>query len=159
MSEFDNASTETLLAYIIARYVAHGVEMARSIGHQMPREYDVGYSKRVIVRHRAGMDVKVKLRLDDASYEVAVLVPYLDERSSIVELNQRWESMMDSLRSAALTLAQVWLEKHPEAVLKGASVEAALVKLDAIARNDATEAAWAEECRLKAQAARFSARQ
>jgi hypothetical protein len=92
-SEFENASTEKILSHIIARDVAYGVEMARSIGHKMPREYDVGYSKRIERRTGTGMGVRVKLRLDDATYEVPVFVPHLDSRCTMLELSEAWEAI------------------------------------------------------------------
>jgi hypothetical protein len=152
-NQFGTPTTETLLAHIIARDVAYGVEMARSIGHRMPVEYDVGFSGRMEQPLSTGIATRIRLRLDDAIYEVPVIVPYLDGRTTIQQVDRLWRALMDRLKSASLSLAHVWLDKHPDAMSKDA--EASLERLQAISRDDAAETAWAEECRNKAQAARF----
>ncbi len=154
-SGFANATTEELITQIVARDVALGVEMARSIGHRMPVEYDVGFSKRVENLDRTGIKTRITLRLDDARHDVLVLVPYLDGRSTMRDVDEKWRELMSQLRSASLTLAHVWLDQHPEARMSEVQAKGALAKLDVIKSNDAAEAEWAKECLRKAQAARY----
>lgn len=154
-NDFANATTEELITHIVARDVAYGVEMARSIGHRMPIEYDVGFSKRIENLDQAGIRMRITLRLDDARHDVLVLVPYLDNRSTMREVDEKWHELMRRLRSASLTLAHVWLDRHPDARIPDPQIRGALAKLDVLKINDDAEAAWAKECLRKAQAARY----
>lgn len=154
-----DAITEELLAQIIARDVACGVEMARSIGHRMPLEYDVGFTRKSLMIGRLpgalGVQTVITLRLDDATYDVRVLVPYLDGRTTLAQVDELWNDLVERLHSASLTLAHVWLDKHPDAQVKGEEATAALAKLAALGSTDIASDAWLAVCRRKAQAARY----
>ena len=140
------AAIRELVTQIVARDVAAGVELARSIGHAMPKDFDVG------VRFVEDDDrTRIRMRLDDATHDAIVQLPHLDGRLSIVTVDAMWKTAWDRIHSDALVLAQVWLDKHPETrVLKEGAVKA-LAILDAFTADDALRGRWIESCRARAK--------
>jgi hypothetical protein len=141
-----NDAIRNLVTQIIARDVAAGVELARSIGHPMPKDFDVG------VRFvNDGERTRIRMRLDDASHDAIVNLPYLDGRTSLATCDSMWKTAWERIHADALVLAQVWLDKHPEVrVAKDGAVKA-LAILDALAADDALHARWLESCRERAK--------
>ena len=141
-----NATICELVTQIVARDVAAGVELARSIGHPMPKDFDVG------VRFvDDGVRTRIRMRLDDAVYDAIVYLPHLDGRMSLATTDAMWKTAWDRIHTDALTLAQVWLDKHPEVrVSKDGSVKA-LAILDALAADEALHTRWMESCRERAK--------
>ena len=135
-----------LVTQIVARDVAAGVELARSIGHPMPREFDVG------VRFvDDGPRTRVRMRLDDATYDAIVELPHLDGRLSVKRVDEMWQDAWERIHAYALTLAQVWLDKHPETRVSKDGATKALTILDALAADDALHSRWIDACRERAK--------
>jgi len=135
-----------LVTQIVARDVAAGVELARSIGHPMPKDFAVG------VRFvEDGDRTRIQMRLDDATHDAIVQLPHLDGRLSIVTVDAMWKTAWERLHGDALVLAQVWLDKHPEARVSKEGATKALAILDAIKDDDALQARWIESCRDRAK--------
>ena len=140
------AAIRELVTQIVARDVAAGVELARSIGHPMPREFDVG------VRFvEDGDRTRVRMRLDDATHDAIVELPYLDGRLSVKRVDEMWQAAWERIHTDALTLAQVWLDKHPETRVSKDGATKALTILDALAADDKLHARWIEACRERAK--------
>lgn len=135
-----------LVTQIVARDIAAGVELARSIGHPMPRDFEVGV--RFI---EDGGRTRVQMRLDDVTHDSIVRLPRLDGRLSIRAVDEMWEIAWGRVHADALVLAQVWIDKHPEArVSKEGAVEALKI-LDALAADDELYARWMTACRERAK--------
>ena len=135
-----------LVTQIVARDVAAGVELARSIGHAMPKDFDVG------VRFvEDGDRTRIRIRLDDATYDSIVQLPHLDGRLSIVTIDAMWKSAWERIHIDALVLAQVWLDKHPETRVSKDGAVKALAILDALKDDDALHDRWIESCRDRAK--------
>ena len=135
-----------LVTQIVARDVAAGVELARSIGHPMPRDFDVGV--RFI---EDGSATRLRMRLDDVTHDSIVQLPYLDGRLSIKTVDAMWKTAWERIHADALVLAQVWLDKHPETRVAKEGAVKALAILDALAADDALHARWLESCRERAK--------
>ena len=140
------AAIRELVTQIVARDVAAGVELARSIGHPMPKDFDVG----VRFIEEDGR-TRIRMRLDDATHDAIVELPHLDGRLSIKTVDAMWKTAWDRIHNDALVLAQVWLDKHPETRVSNESAAKALAILDAIAADDTLHARWVEECRERAK--------
>lgn len=140
------ADIHNLVTQIVARDVAAGVELARSIGHQMPRDFAVGV--RFI---EDGESTRVRMRLDDATHDAIVLLPGLDGRLSIVTVDAMWKVAWERIHVKALVLAQVWIDKHPEALVSKEGAKKAYAILDAFAADDALRARWMESCHERAK--------
>jgi hypothetical protein len=135
-----------LVTQIVARDVAAGVELARSIGHQMPKDFAVG------VRFvEDGERTRVRMRLDDATHDAIVTLPHLDGRLSLVTVDAMWKAAWDRIHADALILAQVWLDKHPETFVSKEGATKALAILDALEADDALHARWMESCLERAK--------
>jgi len=139
-------SIRDLVTQIIARDVAAGVELARSIGHAMPKDFSVGV--RFI---EDGDRTRVRMRLDDATYDSIVQLPHLDGRLSIVTVDAMWKTAWDRIHADALVLAQIWLDKHPETRVSKEGAVKALALLDALKADDVLHARWLETCRERAK--------
>lgn len=135
-----------LVTQIVARDVAAGVELARSIGHPMPKDFAVG------VRFvEDGEHTRIQMRLDDATYDAIVRLPHLDGRISIVTIDAMWKTAWERIHADALTLAQVWLDKHPETRVSKEGAVKALAILDALKDDNELYAQWIESCRDRAK--------
>lgn len=135
-----------LVTQIVARDVAAGVELARSIGHPMPKDFAVG------VRFvEDGERTRIQMRLDDATHDAIVQLPHLDGRLSIVTVDAMWRTAWERIHADALTLAQVWLDRHPETRVSKEGAVKALAILDALKDDNALHARWIETCRERAK--------
>ena len=135
-----------LVTQIVARDVAAGVELARSIGHTMPKDFAVG------VRFvEEGDHARIQMRLDDVTHDAIVQLPHLDGRLSIVTVEAMWKAAWARIHVDALVLAQVWLDKHPETRVAKEGAVKALAILDALKDDDALHARWIESCRDRAK--------
>lgn len=135
-----------LVTQIVARDVAAGVELARSIGHPMPVDFAVG------VRFvEDGDRTRIQMRLDDATHDAIVQLPHLDGRLSIVTVDAMWRTAWERIHADALTLAQVWLDRHPETRVSKEGAVKALAILDALKDDNALHARWIETCRERAK--------
>jgi len=140
------AAIRELVTQIVARDVAAGVELARSIGHPMPKDFAVG------VRFvEDGDRTRIRIRLDDATHDAIVQLPHLDGRLSIMTVDAMWKTAWERIHTDALTLAQVWLDKHPETFVAKEGAAKALAILDALAADDTLHASWMESCRERAK--------
>lgn len=140
------ADIRELVTQIVARDVAAGVELARSIGHSMPRDFAVG------VRFvEDGESTRVRMRLDDATHDAIVRLPHLDDRLSIVTVDAMWKSAWERIHVEALVLAQVWIDEHPEARVSKEGAKKAHAILDAFEADDALRARWMESCQERAK--------
>ena len=140
------AAIRELVTQIVARDVAAGVEIARSIGHSMPKDFAVG------VRFvEDGDRTRIRMRLDDATHDAIVQLPHLDGRLSIVTVDAMWKTAWERIHADALVLAQVWLDKHPEIRVSKEGTAKALAILDALAADDMLHARWMEECRERSK--------
>jgi hypothetical protein len=140
------AEIKELITQIVARDVAAGVELARSIGHPMPKDFAVG------VRFVEDGDcTRVRMRLDDATHDAIVRLPHLDGLQSLATTNAMWKTAWERLHTDALILAQTWLNKHPEAFVSKEGSVKALAILDALQADDALHARWIESCRERAK--------
>lgn len=135
-----------LVTQIVARDVAAGVELARSIGHAMPKDFDVGL--RFV---EDGEFTRLRMRLDDVTHDAIVKLPHLDGRLSIVTVDAMWKTAWERIHSDALVLAQVWLDKHPETRVAKEGAVKALAILDALKDDDVLHARWIESCRDRAK--------
>jgi len=140
------ADIRELVTQIVARDVAAGVELARSIGHPMPRDFAVGV--RFI---EDGESTRIRMRLDDATHDAIVLLPHLDGRLSIATVDAMWKVAWERIHADALVLAQIWLDKHPEVRVSKEGATKALAILDALKADDAMHARWMESCRERAK--------
>jgi hypothetical protein len=135
-----------LVTQIVARDVAAGVELARSIGHQMPKDFAVG------VRFvEDGDRTLIRMRLDDVTHDAIVQLPHLDGRLSLRTVDAMWKAAWTRIHVDALVLAQVWLDKHPETSVPKEGAAKALAILDALAADDTLQARWIESCRERAK--------
>lgn len=140
------AQIRELATQIIARYVAAGVELARTLGHAMPRDFAVGV--RFI---EDGHCTRVRMRLDDAEHDAVVLLPRLDGQMSLASVDAMWKRAWDKIHVDAIVLAQVWLDKHPEARVGKDGAKKAVALLDVLASDDDLQECWLEACRERAK--------
>ena len=140
------AEIHELVTQIVARDVAAGVELARSIGHSMPKDFAVGV--RFI---EDGERTRIRMRLDDAMHDAIVQLPHLDGRLSIVTVDAMWQTAWERIHADALVLAQVWLHKHSEMRVSKEGAVKALAILDAFLADDALQERWMESCRERAK--------
>jgi hypothetical protein len=131
---------ESLMTQIIARDIAAGVELARSLGHCMPAAFDVGV--RFIA---AGEVTRIRMRLDDVTYDSIVRLPDLEGHQSLRVTAAMWEVAWGRIHADALTVANVWLDKHPEAMGKNAAQ--ALSFLNQISSDEKLYMQWMAACR------------
>lgn len=140
------AAIKDLVTQIVARDVAAGVELARSIGHPMPRDFAVG------VRFvEDGDRTRIRMRLDDATYDSIVQLPHLDGRQSLKTTDTMWKVAWERIHADALVLAQVWLDKHPEVQVSKEGTVKALAILDALKADDALHVKWMQSCLERAK--------
>jgi hypothetical protein len=140
------AMIRELVTQIVARDVAAGVELARSIGHPMPKDFAVGV--RFI---EDGAHTRIQIRLDDATYDSIVSLPHLDGRQSLVTTDAMWQAAWERIHADALVLAQVWLDKHPEVRVSKERAAKALAILDTPEADDVLHARWMESCLERAK--------
>jgi hypothetical protein len=140
------ADIRELVTQIVARDVAAGVELARSIGHAMPKDFAVG------VRFvEDGPRTRIRMRLDDATHDSIVELPHLDGRQALTTVDAMWKTAWERIHADALVLAQVWIDKHPETGVTKEDAVRALALLDALNADDALHARWLESCRERAR--------
>jgi hypothetical protein len=151
-------STLDVLAEIVARHVATGVEMAKSIGHKMPQHYDVGF-KLVDYDHSissaTGTQTRFRIRMADVTYDSVVIVPHFDGRIPLRLVSSMWKDAMQRIAGDALTMANVWLGKHPEARISDHDVKRALDAFDLMNGNEDLTRRWMTECEERAKHANF----
>jgi hypothetical protein len=135
-----------LVTQIVARDVAAGVELARSIGHPMPKDFAVGV--RFI---EDGARTRIRMRLDDVTHDAIVQLPHLDGLQSLVTTDAMWQAAWERIHVDALTLAQVWLDKHPEVRVSKEGTVKAIAILDALEADDALHARWMASCHERAK--------
>jgi hypothetical protein len=141
-----NAEIKDLVTQIVARDVAAGVELARSIGHPMPKDFAVG------VRFvEDGEHTRVRMRLDDAVLDSIVRLPNLDGRQSLASVDTMWKTAWKRIHIDALVLAQRWLDKHPEVRVSKEGTVKAIAILDALKADDALHASWMKSCLERAK--------
>jgi hypothetical protein len=164
-------ATEALVTNIIARDVAAGVELARSLGYKMPKDFDVGVTFIHEPRNLVGRipmpttppdyPMRIRMRMDDAAYDSLVTLPELELPSwsrfkiSMIDVAAKWERAWGRIHADALTVAQVWIDKHPEASI--ARPHDALSFLDLAKSDDAVMAKWLSECRERAKHLKYTA--
>jgi hypothetical protein len=163
-------ATEALVTNIIARDVAAGVELARSLGYKMPKEFDVGVRflrepRNLVGRQPGGpppdWPVRIRMRMADASYDSLVTLPELEQppwsrfKISMTDVAAKWERAWSRIHADALTVAQVWIDKHPEAAMDRPGD--ALSFLDLAKSDDVVMAKWLSECRERAKQLKYTA--
>jgi hypothetical protein len=165
-------ATEAILTNIIARDVAAGVELARSLGYKMPKEFDVGVRfisepRNLVGRFPLGpppdWPIRIRMRMADATYDSLVTLPELEPsprgfaqyRISVADVAAKWERAWTRIHADALTVAQVWIDKHPEAAMDRPSD--ALSFLGLAKSDDAAMAKWLAECRERAKQLKYTA--
>lgn len=140
------ADIRELVTQIVARDVAAGIELARSIGHQMPKDFAVG------VRFvDDGERTRIRMRLDDVTHDAIVQLPHLDGHLSIKVVDAMWKTAWARIHADALVLAQIWLDKHPEIRISKEGSVKALAILDALAADDTLHARWMDSCLERAK--------
>ncbi len=150
LGDLDNI--HNLVTQIVARDVATGVELARSIGHKMPASFDVGVTFMKLGVGREGVKTRVRIRLDDATYDSIVDLPHLDDRApSMRVVDAMWRAAWDRIHADAVTMAHVWLNKHPTAFVTEGDVQLSLAMLDAIKDDEELSASWMAACRQRAK--------
>lgn len=137
-----------LVTQIVARDVSTGVEMARSIGHKMPKNFTIGVRIAGVTPGKNGEVTRVRIRLDDVFYDSILTVPFMDGRMSLGKVDMMWREAMQVLRGDALTLAHVWLDRHPDQALSKKDANNALNKLKKLVVDDQTGEAWQRECEI-----------
>ena len=145
-----------LVTQIVARDVSTGVEIWRSIGHKMPKNFSIGVRIAGVTPGKNGEVTRVRIRLDDVFYDSILTVPFMDGRMSMDKVDVMWREAMGILRSDALTLAHVWLDRHPDQALSAKDAGAALHKLKKLLVDDQTGEAWQAECAKRAQKLTYS---
>ncbi len=135
-----------LVTQIVARDVAAGVELARSIGFAMPKDFSIGL--RFI---EDGDRTRLRMRLDDVTHDAIVRLPHLDGRQSLKKTDEMWKIAWERIHADALTLAQVWIDKHPEAQIAQEGTVKARAILDALREDDTLLARWMNSCRERAK--------
>jgi hypothetical protein len=161
-------ATEAIVTNIVARDVAAGVELARSLGYKMPKEFDVGVRfisepRNLLVPVSAtppDWPMRIRTRMADASYDSLVTLPELEVppwsrfKISMADVASKWERAWDRIHADALTVAQVWVDKHPEVAMD--RPRDALAIWDALKSDDAM-AKWMSECRERAKHFKYTA--
>jgi hypothetical protein len=163
-------ATEALITNIVARDVAAGAELARSLGYKMPKEFDVGVRfisepRNLIGRAPGGTPpdypMRIRMRMADVTYDSLVTLPELELppwsrfQISMIDVAAKWESAWKRIHADALTVAQVWIDKHPEAAMD--RPQNALSFLDLAKRDDAIMAKWINECHERAKHFKYTA--
>lgn len=138
---------ENLVTQVLARDIAAGVELARSLGYVMPTDFTIG-----IKFMFAGSRTRVRMRLDDVTHDSFVMLPDLNGRQSLPETDRLWKAAWERLHVDALTVAQVWIDHHPTALKDGVH---ALAILDAMKADDDLHAKWMASCRERAKSFQY----
>ena len=161
---------EALITNIVARDVAAGVELARSLGYKMPKEFDVGVrfigEPRKLKGYFSGEPpdhpMRIRMRLADVTYDSLVTLPELEESSSwgrlkisMASVALKWERAWERIHDDALIIAQVRIDKHPEAAMD--RPRAALTFLATLENDDALMAKWLRECRERSKHFKYTA--
>lgn len=154
-----NASIMDLVHQIVARDVARGFELARSLGYQVPKEYDVGLKYKPAGRpvkglHADGQWYLFTIRVSEVRRDVRVYLPEFNGRQSLRRVSDLWERVMTELHRAASMMAHYWIDAHPEAI-DVESAKAALEKLDAMLTNPDDEAKLLREAESAMRHARY----
>ena len=164
-------ATEAIITNIVARDVAAGVELARSLGYKMSAEFDVGVTFLHEPRNLVGRlppggpppdwPLRIRMRMVDATYDSRVTLPELDQppwsrfKISMVDVAEKWERAWGRIHADALTVAQVWIDKHPEAAMDRPAD--ALTFLDLMKSDDAAMVKWLAECRERSKHFKYTA--
>lgn len=139
---------EDVVTQIVARDITAGVELARSLGYTMPTDFNIG------VRFIHERDVtRIRMRLNDVAHDAIVRLPDLSirhgrHRQSLATSSQMWVDAWERIHADALTVAHVWIDKHPDA--KASLGVRALALLDAM-QSDALMAGWMNSCRERSK--------
>ena len=138
---------KALVTQIVARDIAAGVELARSMGHRMPAEFDVG------VRFlEDGGKTRVRMRMNDATHDAIVSLPDLISAHSLQIVDTMWKTAWERIHADALTVSQVWLDRHPEAL--GPSTTASSF-LDALQADPVLSKRWLDTCLERARGFKY----
>lgn len=140
---------EALVTQIVARDVTAGVELARSLGYKMPKDFTIGV--RFIMDGRL---TRIRMRLDDVTYDSLVELPAL-QGSRFVTIDRMWKVAWERIHADALTVAQAWLDKHPEAFMKGEDGSKALSLFDTLLADKELSARWHAAARERAAACTY----
>lgn len=152
----DHMSVDDMLASIVARDVAFGFEMARDLGHRVPTDYDVGFHRFLRLPKHNGIDTHFRIRVNEVGQDVRALVPHIDGRVSLVEVDRMWRDVMDRLSSAAITLANIWLERHPEARASAEQAPSVLARLRYLEQSERDQERWAAELRERVKRSAYT---
>ena len=140
---------EGLITQIVARDVAAGVELARSIGYKMPKDFAVGV--RFLAYHSG--NTCIRIRLEDATYNSIVQLPDLNGSLSLKTVDAMWKVAWERVHADALTLAQTWIDKHPEASVDEGALKARRF-LDALKDEDMQK--WMDGCMERAKSFQYT---
>lgn len=135
-----------MVTQIVARDIAAGVEVGRSIGYSMPVDFDVG-----VKFIEDGVRTRIRMRLDDVTYDSIVHLPRLDGTIPLRGVDAMWKVAWERIHADALTVAQVWIDRHPEARLGVEGAVAALAILDAMEADDDLRERWMKSCSDRAK--------
>ena len=144
-------SIKTLVTQIVARDIAAGVEVARSLGYTMPKNFDVGVRFVDLWADDAEQRTRIRMRLDDTTYDSIVTLPDLDGRHSLRTVDAMWKTAWQRIHADALTVAQVWIDKHPEVRTSKNGAVVALTILDALKADDTLMQRWLDSCQERAK--------
>jgi len=144
--EKTDPTIEMLVTQIVARDIAAGVELARSIGHAMPTEFDIG-----VTFIEDGAKTRIRMRLDDVTYDSLVVLAPLDGSVPLRIIDDLWKSAWERIHADALTVAQIWIDRHPEVILNNETAIRALTILDAMASDEDLHARWMKSCTERAK--------
>jgi hypothetical protein len=135
---------EKLVTHIVARDIAAGVELARTLGFQMPKDFDIGVK---FIHERNGR-FRIRMRLDNATNDSIVDLPDLNgRRADLKRIDEMWKRAWERIHSDALTVAQVWIDKNKAKT----DPDVSLTLLEALKHDDKLMDAWITSCRERAK--------
>ena len=142
---------ETLVINVIARDVAAGVELARSLGYQMPKDFDVG-----VTFVEDGSRTRIRIRLNDVVYDSIVRIPHLDAGYPLKFIDEMWKAAWERIHADCITVSQVWIDNHPESRMTKKEAEKSLSILDALKTNEGLFDQWMDTCRERAKHLKYT---
>ena len=145
-----------LATMIIARDVAAGFELAKSLGYKVPKSYDVGVSVIRRIPRPKSEACTIRIRVEDVFLDTTIIWPHLDGRCSMRECSEMSNIALERLRADAMTVPHVWIARHGGLTKEQAAD--ALVKLSKYATTDEQGEAWFREARDRANRQTFTKR-
>ena len=145
-----------LATMIIARDVAAGFELAKSLGYKVPKSYDVGVTIVHRIARPKGEACRVRIRVDDVFLDSTIIWPDLYGRCSMRECSEMSNIALERLQADALTVPHLWIDRHGGLTKEQASD--ALAKLSKYATTDEDGEAWFREARDRANRQTFTRR-